>query len=55
MTKGLSAQQFKIGVERKQHSYICDYYVLFNKKSEFIYIALENVEGISISKQFLRE
>lgn len=53
MTRTLSTKQFKVAVNRKENSYICDYYVLFNKKSEFIYIALSNVESISLSKKFL--
>ena len=39
----------------RNNSYICDYYVCHNKKSEFIYICIENVEAISLSKDFLIE
>ena len=34
---------------------ICDYYVCADKKSEFIYVAIENVEAISLSKDFINE
>ena len=47
-------KQFIIGIECKQNSEICGYYVCFDKKSEFIYLAVTNVEAISLSKSFLR-
>ena len=37
----------------QQFNYICDYYVLFNTKSEYIYIAQSKVEAMSLSKQYL--
>jgi hypothetical protein len=43
-----------IGIECKQNSEICGYYVCFDNKSEFIYLATTNVEAISLSKRFLR-
>ena len=54
MSQGLSKKQFIIGIECKQNSEICGYYVCFDKKSEFIYLATTNVEAISLSKRFLR-
>jgi hypothetical protein len=39
----------------QKYSYICDYYVLFDTKSEFIYIAETVVEAMSLSKSFLTE
>lgn len=53
MTQGLSKKQFKIGIESKASSYICDYYICFDIKSEFIYLAIQNVEAISLSKKYL--
>lgn len=37
----------------EKYNYICDYYVCFNKKSEFIYMALEDVKSYRLSKAFL--
>lgn len=60
MTQGLSnAQQYHIAITtdkdrmQQQFNYICDYYVLFNTKSEYIYIAQSKVEAMSLSKQYL--
>lgn len=39
MTQGLSKKQISIGLKLDRPNYICDYYVCFNKKSEFIYMA----------------
>ena len=55
MTQGLSRKQFKMGITYNANSYICDYYICFNKKSEFIYLANENVEAIRLSKYFLND
>ena len=54
MSQGLSKKQFIIGIECKANSSICEYYVCSDKKSEFIYIAIQSVEAISLSKKFLR-
>lgn len=40
MTQGLSKKQFKLGIYMKANSFICDYYVCFNKKSEFIFMVV---------------
>jgi hypothetical protein len=37
----------------KDNSFICDYYVCNNKKSEFIFIAESDVKAFSLSKKFL--
>ena len=37
------------------NSFICDYYVCFNKKSEFIYMAINKISAYSLSKKFLQE
>ena len=55
MTQGLSKNQFNIAIECNASSIICDYYVCFDKKSEFIYLAMTRVEAIYLSKKFLRE
>lgn len=54
MTQGLSKKQFHICIEAGQYSYICDYYVCFNKKSEFIYMAVSPVKAMSLNKKFLQ-
>ena len=55
MTQGLSKKQFKFGITCDNFNYyICDYYCCFNLKSEFIYMALTNVEAISLSKEFFQ-
>jgi hypothetical protein len=52
---GLSRKQFKSGITYKPNSYICDYYICFNQKSEFIYLATKNVEATRLSKYFLND
>ena len=42
-----------MGITLDKHNYICDYYVCFNKKSEFIFMATADVDSYSLSKQFL--
>ena len=37
----------------KDNSFICDYYVCNNKKSEFIFIAVAEVKAFALSKRFL--
>ena len=37
----------------KENSFICDYYVCNNKKSEFIFIAVADVKAFSLSKRFI--
>ena len=37
----------------KDNSFICDYYVCNNKKSEFIFIAVSEVKAFALSKRFL--
>ena len=55
MTQGLSNKKScNFPIKKKVNSYICDYYVLFCKKSEFIYVALEDVEAFSLSKKLLK-
>tara|TARA_B110000285_G_C15112535_1_gene612012 strand:+ start:1526 stop:2086 length:561 start_codon:yes stop_codon:yes gene_type:complete len=53
MTQGLSKKQFKLGIYMKANSFICDYYVCFNKKSEFIFMVVQEVKAFSLSKKFL--
>ena len=50
MTQGLSKKQYKMGIDFRANQFICDYYICFNKKSEFIYMAYKNVEAIRLSK-----
>ena len=37
----------------KKNDYMFDYYIFLNKKTEFFYSILENVEAFSLSKEFL--
>ena len=53
LSQGLSKQQYNLDIEVGSNGYICDYYVCHNKKSEFIYICIENVEAIALSKKYL--
>ena len=53
MTQGLSKKQYKLGIYMKAHSFICDYYVCYNKKSEFIFMVVQEVKAFSLSKKFL--
>ena len=56
MTQGLSQDKsHHIEIELKKHSFICDYYVCFNQKSEFIYMAISKVSAYSLSKNSLQE
>ena len=56
MTQGLSQEeQHHFGIKLEKHSFICDYYVCFNKKSEFIYMAISKISAYSLSKKFLQE
>jgi hypothetical protein len=53
MTQGLSSKYYHLEIKEGQNKSICDYYVCFNKKSEFIYMAIEDVKAITLSKEFL--
>jgi hypothetical protein len=53
LTQGLSKKQFKLGIFMKSKSFICDYYVCFNKKSEFIFMVVQEVKAFALSKKFL--
>jgi hypothetical protein len=53
MTQGLSTKQFQLGIKKKPSTFICDYYVCANQKSEFIFIAMSDVECIALGKRFL--
>lgn len=56
MTQGLSQDEsHHFGIKLEKHSFICDYYVCFNKKSEFIYMAISKISAYSLSKKFLQE
>jgi hypothetical protein len=55
LTQGLTKKQFQIGITLGQYSYICDYYICFNKKSEFIYMTQANIKAMTIRKAFLQE
>jgi len=44
---------YHFGIKLEKHSFICDYYVCFNKKSEFIYMAINRISAYSLSKKFL--
>ncbi|CDW72458.1 cation channel family protein [Stylonychia lemnae] len=52
-SQGLSKKQYKLGIFMKDNSFICDYYVCNNKKSEFIFIAVSEVKAFALSKRFL--
>ena len=54
-TQGLSKKQYKLGTFMRGNSIICDYYVCFNKKSEFIFMVVQDVKAFSISQKFLKE
>ena len=54
MAQGLSKDEsHHFGLKQKKYSYICDYYVCYNKKSEFIYMAIESVSAFSLGKKYL--
>jgi len=36
-----------------QNSFFGDYYIVFNTASEFLYLAIKEVEAFSLSKKFL--
>ena len=55
MSQWLSKKQFEIGIEANKNNIILDYYVCYDKKSEFVYLALTRVQAIFLSKKFLRE
>lgn len=52
-SQGLSKTQYKLGIYMKDNSFICDYYVCNNKKSEFIFISVSEVKAFALSKRFL--
>lgn len=53
MTQGLSKKQYKLGIYMRPLSFICDYYVCYNKKSEFIFMVVQEVKAFSLSKKML--
>ena len=56
MTQGLSQDKsHHFGKQMQKHSFICDYYVCFYKKSEFIHMAIDRVSAYSLSKHYLQD
>ena len=53
MSKQQGSKNYKIGIKVNNGSYICDYYVCHNKKSQFVYVVLKEVTAFAISKRFL--
>ena len=53
-SQGLSKKQYKLGIFMKENSFICDYYVCHNRKSEFIFLAVQEVHAFALSKRFLQ-
>lgn len=55
MTQGLSKKEVETGIKYEKPIYICDYYVCYDKPSEFIYRAEGNMllEGFCLDKKFL--
>lgn len=55
LTQGLSKRQISTGIKYDKPTYICDFYVCHNQRSEFIYQAegTQVVTGFSLAKQFL--
>jgi len=51
--QGLSKKQYKLAIYMKENSFVCDYYVCNNKKSEFIFVAVQEVKAFALSKRFL--
>jgi hypothetical protein len=45
----------RIGKYLKEYSYICDYYVLNNKKSEFLFKAIREVKAFALQKKFIKK
>lgn len=56
MTKGQSSKT-NIGIRFDRPNYICDYYICYNKRSEFIYSAEGStvVKAFTLSKMMLLE
>ncbi len=55
LTQGISSNFYHLFLERGESTCICDYYCCFDKKSEFIYMAKDDVKAIGLSKEFLLE
>jgi hypothetical protein len=53
MSKQQGSKNYKIGIKVNSGSYICDYYVCHNKKSQFVYVAQTEVTAYALSKRFL--
>lgn len=45
---------YKIGRKQEGRQLICDHYVVNKKKSKFIYMALEDVEALAISRKYMQ-
>jgi CRP-like cAMP-binding protein len=45
----------RIGKYLKEFTYICDYYVLNNKRSEFLYKAIREVRAFALQKRFFHD
>lgn len=52
--KNPTDQSFKIGIIVNEGGYICDYYVCYNKKSQFVYAAQKEVHAFALSKRYLQ-
>ena len=39
----------------QENTFLLDYYVTFNKKSEFIYVVVKQIKAFALTKKFLSE
>ncbi|CDW71925.1 cation channel family protein [Stylonychia lemnae] len=53
-SKNPTDQSYRIGLLINEGSFICDYYVCQNKKSQFVYAAQKEVHAFSLSKRYLQ-
>lgn len=44
---------YKIGRKQEGKQLICDHYVVNKKKSKFIYMALEDVEALAMTRKYM--
>lgn len=53
--RGINDQNYHISKEENGPFLICDHYVVNNCKSQFLYLAIEDVSALALSKKFLFE
>lgn len=51
--RGVESKQLKLAKFYQKEFLVCDYYVIVNRRSEFVYKVLKTIKCFALSKKFL--